>query len=344
MMRREHEREETMPMRRCAMLAALTFLSAVPVRAEVSELHMATQFGIGAMPMILMQRNHLLEPELQKAGLSNVNVQWRQFPGGNPMNEGLLSGSLDIVSGGTTVFITLWSKAKGSTAVKAVGAVSALPLWFMTRDPNVHALSDLSERDKISVTTVKVSVHAILLQMAAEKLWGTASAARFDPLTVTMPHGDAAAALISGASEINNHFSAPPFQYMEAKAPGVRRVTTAQEILGAPSTYMVAYTTEKFRNDNPKTYAAFVAALRNALEIINTDPRRAAQDYLDASKDPISIDDAVAMIKDPGAKFTMAPDNVMTFADFMFKQGLIKVRPASWKDMFFPEVYDLSGS
>jgi len=137
-------------------------LAAPSAHAEVSELRLATQFGIGAMPMILMQRNHLLERELEKAGLPNVNIQWRQFPGGNPMNEGLLSGSLDIVSGGTTVFITLWSKAKGAAAVKAIGAVSALPLWFMTRDPDVRQLSDLTDKDKISVTTVKVSVHAIL--------------------------------------------------------------------------------------------------------------------------------------------------------------------------------------
>jgi NitT/TauT family transport system substrate-binding protein len=326
-----------------AGLAGLV-LAAPSARAEVSELRVATQFGIGAMPMILMQRNHLLEHELEKAGLPGVNVQWRQFPGGNPMNEGLLSGSLDIVSGGTTVFITLWSKAKGSVAVKAIGAVSALPLWFMTRDPDVHQLSDLTDKDKISVTTQKVSVHAILLQMAAEKIWGPAQSGRFDPLTVTLPHGEAAAALMSGGSEVNNHFSAPPFQYMEAKAPGVRRITSAQDILGAPATYMVAYATEKFRTDNPKTYGAFVAALRASLDGINRDPRAAAKDYLDASKDPISIDDAVAMITDPGAKFTMAPDNVMTFADFMAKQGLIKVRPSSWKDMFFPDVYDLPGS
>jgi NitT/TauT family transport system substrate-binding protein len=331
--------------KRVVVAAIAGLLFAVPsASAEVSELHVATQFGIGAMPMILMQRNHLLERQLEKAGLPNVNVQWRQFPGGNPMNEGLLSGSLDIVSGGTTVFITLWSKAKGNTSVKAVGAVSALPLWFMTRNPNVQKLADLSEKDKITVTTVKVSVHAILLQMAAEKLWGSAESGRFDPLTVTMPHGDAAAALMSGAGEVNNHFSAPPFQYMEAKAPGVRRITTAEDILGAPATYMVAYTTEKFRADNPKTYGAFVAALRESLDYINKDPRGAARDYLDASKDPISVEDAVTMIKDPGAKFTMAPDNVMTFAEFMFKQGLIKTRPSSWKDMFFPEIYDLPGS
>ena len=314
-------------------------------RAETSELRMATQFGIGAMPMILMEKHRLLERRLAAAGLPDVKVTWRQFPGGNPMNEGLISGSLDIVSGGTTVFITLWAKAKGSPqAVRAVGAVSALPLWFMTRDPDVKTLADLTAKHKIALTTVKVSVHAILLQMAAAKLYGPAESGRFDALTIGLPHGDAATALIAGGTEVNNHFSAPPFQYLEAKAAGVRRVTTAQDILGTPATYMVAYATEKFRADNPRVYGAFVAALQEAIDAINKDPRAAAKDYIEASKDPISVDDAVAMITDPGAKFTMAPDNVMTFAEFMFRQGLTKTRPAAWQDMFFPEAHGLPGS
>jgi NitT/TauT family transport system substrate-binding protein len=40
----------------------------------------------------------------------------------------------------------------------------------------------------------------------------------------------------------------------------------------------------------------------------------------------------------------MTPQNVATFANFMQKQGLIKVKPDSWKDMFFPEVHGLPGS
>jgi sulfonate transport system substrate-binding protein len=319
--------------------------SCVGAGAETSELRMATQFGIGAMPMILMEKNRLLERRLAAAGLPDVKVTWRQFPGGNPMNEGLISGSLDIVSGGTTVFLTLWAKAKGSPqAVRSIGAISALPLWFMTRNPNVHKLEDLGPNDKIALTTVKVSVHAILLQMAAEKLFGPAQSGRFDALTVGIPHGDAVAALVSGVHEIINHFSAPPFQYVEARAPGVRRITTAQDILGSPASYMVAYATEKFRADNPKTYGAFVAALDEVMATINKDPKAAAKDYLDAAKDPISVDEAVEMITDPGAKFTTAPTNVLTFADFMFRQGLIKTRPASWKEMFFPELYGLPGS
>ena len=327
--------------------ALALLLAAAPAgaaRAEVPELRMATQFGIGAMAMIIMQRNQVLERQLAAAGLPATKVSWRQFPGGNPMNEGLLSGSLDIVSGGTTVFTTLWAKAKGSPqAVRSIGAISALPLWFMTRNPNVHMLEDLGPNDKIALTTVKVSVHAILLQMAAEKLWGPAHSGRFDALTVGIAHGDAVAALVSGVHEINNHFSAPPFQYVEARAPGVRRITTAQDILGSPASYMVAYATEKFRADNPKTYAAFVAALDEVIAYINRDPRAAARDYLDASKDPITLDEAVTMITDAGAKFTTAPTNVMTFAEFMAKRGLIKGRPESWKDMFFPELYALPG-
>ena len=91
---------------RRAMIAALGAMLLAPLatnaRAEVSELRMATQFGIGAMPMILMQKNQVLEKHLAAAGMSNVKVSWKQFPGGNPMNEGLLGGSLDIVSAGTT--------------------------------------------------------------------------------------------------------------------------------------------------------------------------------------------------------------------------------------------------
>ncbi len=328
-----------------AALMAVLFAQPGTARAETSELRLATQFGIGAMPMILMEKNKVLEKHLAAAGLNGTKVIWRQFPGGNPINEGLLSGSLDIASGGTTVFITLWGKTKGTaSAVRSAGALSALPLLFLTRDPNVHKLQDLTDRDKIGVTTVKISVHAILLQMAAAKIYGPENFAKFDPLTVGLPHGETAKALMSGVSEVNNHFSAPPFQNMELKVPGIRRVTSAQEILGSPASYMVSYATERFRNENPKTFAAFVAALHEVHDYINNNPRAAAQDYLEQSKDKITLDEAVAIITDKESKFTTAPQNVVTFANFMNDRGLIKVRPASWKDMFFPEIQAEAGS
>jgi NitT/TauT family transport system substrate-binding protein len=313
----------------CAALAAtilLSPLSTASPRAEVAELHMATQYGIGTLAMVLIEQQHLLEKHLAKAGLQSTKVTWRQFPAGNPMNDGLLSGRLDIVSGGTTVFVTLWGKTTGTpSAVRGIGAISSLPLYLLTRDPKVKKIEDLDPGDKIAVTTLKVSVHAILLQMAAEKIWGAGNAGRLDPLTTQIPHGDAASAMISGAGEINNHFSAPPFQELEMS-------------------YMVAYATERFRKDNPKTFQAFVDALKEAHDMIKKDPAACAKIYLDHAKDKITVDEAVALIKSPDAAFEMRPQSVLTFAKFMAQRGIIKTAPSSWKDMFFPDVQNLPGS
>ena len=52
-----------------------------------------------------------------------------------------------------------------------------------------------------------------------------------------MPTPDATAALLSGAAEINNHFSEPPFQYQELKKAGVRRILKSYDVLGGKTTF-----------------------------------------------------------------------------------------------------------
>ncbi|MCC7484249.1 MAG: ABC transporter substrate-binding protein, partial [Burkholderiales bacterium] len=42
--------------------------------------------------------------------------------------------------------------------------------------------------------------------------------------------------------------------------------------------------------------------------------------------------------------FTIVPQNVMKFTEFLHRVGVVKRKPASWKEMFFPEVADLPGS
>jgi NitT/TauT family transport system substrate-binding protein len=42
--------------------------------------------------------------------------------------------------------------------------------------------------------------------------------------------------------------------------------------------------------------------------------------------------------------FTTTPNNTMKYVDFMYKIGSIKVKPDSWKDMFFPNSQGLAGS
>jgi NitT/TauT family transport system substrate-binding protein len=49
------------------------------------------------------------------------------------------------------------------------------------------------------------------------------------------------------------------------------------------------------------------------------------------------------MINAPDYAYTLMPQKVGKTADFMYKIGTIKTKPASWKDLFFPEVHGLPG-
>jgi NitT/TauT family transport system substrate-binding protein len=225
-----------------------------------------------------------------------------------------------------------------------VAALDSMPLYLNTRNPNVKTIRDFTEKDKIALPAVKVSVQAVTLQMAAEKVFGEGQHGKLDALTVSMSHPDAQTALLSGQSEVTAHFGSPPFQYQQLKRPGIHTVLNSTDVLGGPTTFNVVWTTSKFRSDNPKLYAAFVSALEEATDSINKDRKAAAEAYLRISRDKDSVADILAMLNDPAIVFTMAPQNIMAYANFMAKTGMIKAKPDSWKDMFFPNVHGLAGS
>ena len=58
----------------------------------------------------------------------------------------------------------------------------------------------------------------------------------------------------------------------------------------------------------------------------------------------LSLDSILKMLNDPEIKYTLAPEGIMKFVGFMNKVGTLKSKAASWKDLFFPEVYNLPGS
>ena len=316
---------------------------ALPARAEVGELRVAKQYGLGYLQMMLMEDQKLIEKHAKANGVT-VMVGWATFAGGNVMNDALLSGSLQFVSGGVAPFVTLWARTRGSLDVKSVGALDSMPLYLVTRNPRVKTIRDFTEQDRIGLPAVKVSIQAITLQMAAEKAFGPGQQGNLDPLTVTLSHPDAMQALLSGRSEVNAHLGAPPFQYQEIRNPGVHAVLNSYDVLGGPATFNVIWTTSKFRDENPKLYDAFVKALDDAMAQINRDKRSAAETYLRMSKDKDSVAEILTMLNDPQIVFTTTPQNTMKYVDFMYRTGLIKTKPGSWQDLFFPNAQSLPGS
>ncbi|CAM5453766.1 ABC-type taurine transport system, periplasmic component OS=Afipia felis OX=1035 GN=NCTC12722_03144 PE=4 SV=1 [Afipia felis] len=327
----------------CLSLAAVA-LFLQPATAEVSVIRLARQPGLSYLPLAVMEHERLIEKHAAAAGIKDVRVEWSKFAAGNVMNDALLSGSLDIASGGVAPLITLWAKSNGQ--VRGVAAQTTSQIYINTRNPNVKTIKDFTEKDRIALPAVKVSVNAIVLQMAAEKAFGPGNAYKLEPLTVSRSYAEGSAALLSGAGEINSAASAPPFYYKEIATPGIHTVLKSYDVLGGPSTNNLIWTTQRFRDENPKLFAAFFAAYKEAIDLINKDPRKAAEIFQSTDRNKAySIDELVMMLTDKSSmEFTIVPHNITKYTDFMYRMGSIKQKPDSWKDLFFPEVHSLPGS
>ena len=329
----------------CAALLAATVIAAAPAaRAEVSEIRIAQQYGINYLTLMVMEDRKLVEAQARRVGLGEVKVSWPKMSSGAAMNDALLSGNLEVASGGVGPIIVLWDKSRDNLGVRAISSLNSMPVVLNTRNPAIKSLKDFTPADKIALPAVKVSIQAVTLQMAAAQAFGPANYARLDPLTVSMSHPDGMIALVGGQSEVDAHFTGPPFSELEAQKPGIHTVLTSYDVLGGKTTSTMAWCTSKFRHDNPKAFAAILAAIKEATGIINADKHAAAELYLRMTGAKQSVDSLMAILADPDIEYTLTPQKVKQYADFMQQVGSIKVKPDSWKDMFFPEIYDLPGS
>ncbi len=324
-------------------LVAAALVPAGAARAEASEVRIAQQFGVNYLPLTVMRERGLVEKHAQRLGLGSVKVSWLQFGAGNVMNEALFSGTLDFASGGVGPLLKVWDRTKGNMEVRGVASLGSMPLYLNTTNPKVKSVADFGPGDKIALPAVKVSIQAIVLQMAAAKAFGIDHYAKLDELTVSMKHPDAMAALTSGKTEINAHFANSPFQEQELQNPGVRRVLNSYEVLGGPSTLNSVYATKKFVDANPKLYRAVLDALKDAVQIINQDKRAAAQLYVEAEKSKLSPDFVQKILEDPDFVVTTTPKGIMKYAEFMHKVKGIRNLPASWKDVYFEGIHDEQG-
>jgi NitT/TauT family transport system substrate-binding protein len=301
--------------------------------------------GVGFLPLLVMRDRALIEKHAAAAGVPDLTVRWIDLGGPAVMNDALLSGSVDFIAAGPPAFITLWDRTRGSADVRGVAAMSSLPMYLNTTNPALTSIDDLTETDKIAVTAVKVSIPSINMQMYAAQRYGAAEAFRFDRYTVTMTHADALIALLSGGNQINAHFTSPPFHQREIKDPRVRTVLDTDDIMGGATTFTMLSTTARYRDANPRAYAAVIAALEEANELIRREPEAAAEILFAAeSAAGFSVAEIVEVLRDPDIRFTTTPENLQKYAEFMNDIGSIENRPASWRDLFFPEIHGSPGS
>ena len=120
------------PVRHPSTWSALLLLALTPLqmaRAEVSEVRLAQQTSMGYMQFSIMDRYKLIEKYAKAAGLGEIKVYWDTFNGPDHMNDALLAGRVDFVSGGVPGLVTLWAT---QTIINTGMTVGLLPVIGIT--------------------------------------------------------------------------------------------------------------------------------------------------------------------------------------------------------------------
>ena len=234
------------------------------------------------------------------------------------MNDALLSGAIDIASGGLPGMLTIWAKTRGTAQeVRGVAAMSQQVVLLTSRDPRIRSIRDFTPADRIARPAVKVPAQAVMSQMAAAKEWGDAAFDRLDSLTFSLSPPDATVGLLSGQTEYTSAFTVPPFQNMQLKDPAIHVVLSSEDVVGV-STGGTAWTSKRFHDSNPALYRALIDAMQEGSEFVAAHPRETAEFYAQDVKGKVDIEMIVDLLKDPRYRYILVPHATTKWAAFMY--------------------------
>ena len=119
-----------------AFAAAAMLCGALTVTAQAQEIRLARQFSMGYLQLNVMEHQQLIEKHAKALGLNDVKVSWFTFNGPTAVNEALISGNIDVGSGGVPGLLVLWSRTKGTPQeVRGISALSSQPSCSIRATP-----------------------------------------------------------------------------------------------------------------------------------------------------------------------------------------------------------------
>jgi NitT/TauT family transport system substrate-binding protein len=325
-----------------AAAALLLIGSAAAARAETAKV--VLQFGISYLPLSVMQAQNLWERRAKELGL-DLQVEWQNLGNGGALNDAILTGAADVAAAGFAPMLKLWDRTRNNIKVSGIAALNSSPVYLVTNRPDIKSLRDFKPEDKIALSIPKVSYQAVILQMAAEKEFGTGQFDKMDARTVSMKHPDAVAALLSPQSQIAAYLGSSPYQEAVLKREGIHKVLDSFDVFGGPVTFTSAYAAATFVEKRPLAYKAFLLALDDAMKRIETNKAGAVDDYIKVTNtNPGERELLLAIVQDPRTIFTTSPQATEKFAAFLSRTGFLQSKPTSWKEYFFAGIHSVGGN
>src|SRR5262249_15684908 len=91
-----------------AVCTARVSTTATDIRAEVSEITVAQQYGVSFLPLMVMEKQTLIEKHAKQLGLGNIKVTWTKVAGPSVMNDGLISNTIHFADKVARELIAIW--------------------------------------------------------------------------------------------------------------------------------------------------------------------------------------------------------------------------------------------
>jgi NitT/TauT family transport system substrate-binding protein len=319
-------------------LCLLAFAWTAPAVAQ-TPVKIGIGFGFAFLPMYIADELDLVEKNAKADGLT-VAASYERFSGSAAMGDAVLSGSVDMGVYGVPAILIAWDKAaKTPQQVFGIAGVNSSPLTLVTNKSDAKSISDLAAGDKIAMPAL-VSPQMFVLQMIAEKTFGSGQHDKLKPQVAALPHPEALNAILTGGTEVRAYFSSPPFTQIALQSGKARSIATSNDAFGGRSSFLVLGATKRYIDANPKMASVMIKAIAEASDLIRKDPKRAAEIYLKAEPqktlDRAKVED---MLKGMGEDFGTEVYGVKTLSDFMGRIGTLKNVPSGFKDVFVPELH-----
>jgi NitT/TauT family transport system substrate-binding protein len=288
-----------------------------------NKMTIAYQPGIGYAELLIMKQQKTLEK-----ALPDMKIAWRELSSGSAIRDGMLSGDIQVGSGGIGPFLVGYD---AGVDWKLLTGLNQMDLWLMAKNPKFKTLADFKGNNKIAMPGPD-SIQAIVLKKAAQEQLGDAKA--LDTNIVSLAHPDGLQSLVSG--QIAGHLTAPRFQFDEQDE-GARRIIGSYDVFG-PHTFNSVFVRQGYYNNNKKAMDLLNKGVQDAAAMIKDDPAAAAKILSEESGGQESPADFKRYITEKSVSYSTEPKGFMAFAKFMKSIGLLKKEPGSAKDLVFPSI------
>ena len=300
--------------------------SGAQTSGDTANVTIVYQSSIGYAPLIVMMEKNLLLDAYD----GDIEIEWKEMSNGAEINEGLVSGAIDIGCMGVPVAIT---GVMAGSPYKIATGLSAQPYSILSNQDDIQSLADITSEDQIAITNINSQPH-ILLAMACKALLGDARA--LDANLVKLGNADGYSSMLSGA--VTCHMVISPYNFMELtdETVNIHEIPISSDIWPEDNTALVTVVRTDLKEKNPALYNAYVSAMDEAMKFIAENPEETAKmlaEGYDAGEE-----DILMWMQDSRSSYTTEIKGIMNMANFMVEEGFLENGPASISDIAYDNV------